>query len=70
MQRSMAYWGPDGSNLWRSGPLGLGHLALYSTPESIHDAQPLSSDDNNLVLTTSARLDNREDSVFLAGYPR
>lgn len=61
MQRAMAYWGPDGSHLWQSGPLGLGHLALHSTPESLHDAQPISNEDGSLVLTTSARLDNRED---------
>jgi len=61
MQQAMAYWGPDGSKLWQSGPLGLGHLALHNTPESRHDSQPLCNEDNSLVLIASARLDNRED---------
>ncbi len=61
MQRAMAYWGPDGYTLWSSGMLGFGHLALHNTPESLHDSQPLSNNDNSLVLTCSARIDNRED---------
>lgn len=61
MQRAMAYWGPDGTDLWHSGPLGFGHLALHSTPESIHDIQPISNEDSSLVMTASARLDNRSE---------
>jgi asparagine synthase (glutamine-hydrolysing) len=55
----MAYWGPDGSSLWQSGPLGFGHLALHNTPESVYRSQPITEIGNRLVLTASARLDNR-----------
>jgi asparagine synthase (glutamine-hydrolysing) len=61
MQQAMAYWGPDGSQQWQSGPLGLGYLALHSTPEARFESQPLSNQENSLVLIASARLDNRED---------
>ena len=61
MQQAMAYWGPDGNKLWQSELLGLGYLALHSTPESLYDSQPLNNQDNSLILIASARLDNRDD---------
>jgi asparagine synthase (glutamine-hydrolysing) len=61
MEQAMAYWGPDGGEIWNFGSLGLGHLAFHSTPESIHETQPLVSTDGKIVLTASARLDNRDE---------
>ncbi len=61
MQQAMAYWGPDGSATWSEGPVGLGHLMLYNTPESFHETMPLRSESGNLTLTAGARLDNRDD---------
>jgi asparagine synthase (glutamine-hydrolysing) len=60
MQQAMDYWGPDGSGTWCEGPVGLGHLMLHNTQESLHETLPLRSESGDLVLTAGARLDNRE----------
>ena len=65
MQWAMAYWGPDGSGIWREGPVGLGNLRLHNTPESLHETLPLRSKTSGLVLTAGGRLDNR-DALFRA----
>ncbi len=61
MKQAMAYWGPDGARTWAERPVGLGHLMLYSTPESAYENLPLTSEAGHLVLTAAARLDNRAD---------
>lgn len=37
MNTAMHILGPDGSAVWRSGSVGLGHQAFHLTHESIHD---------------------------------
>jgi asparagine synthase (glutamine-hydrolysing) len=59
MLSAMDYWGPDGSTVWREGPVAMGHLMLHSTPESVGDTLPRTSASGNLILTAHARLDNR-----------
>jgi asparagine synthase (glutamine-hydrolysing) len=61
MMEAMDYWGPDGSGVWRAGPVGLGHLMLYNTPESLGEKLPLKHAELDLVITAQARLDNREE---------
>jgi len=61
MMSCMDYWGPDGSGVWREGPVALGHLMLHSTPESLHEKLPLKEDISDIVITAQARIDNRED---------
>jgi asparagine synthase (glutamine-hydrolysing) len=61
MQQAMAYWGPDGSGVWCEGPVGLGHLMLHNTPESLYETLPLQSETGELILTAGARLDNRDE---------
>jgi asparagine synthase (glutamine-hydrolysing) len=61
MMSSMAYWGPDGSGVWREGPVGLGHLMLHSTPESLHEKLPIKGQNSDIVITAQARIDNREE---------
>ncbi len=51
--------GPDGTGHWRYGPIGLGHRILYTTPESLHEKQPLVSEAGDLCLTLEGRVDNR-----------
>ena len=41
MQNAMDYWGPDGSGIWREGNVGLGHLLMHNTPESLHEKLPM-----------------------------
>jgi asparagine synthase (glutamine-hydrolysing) len=61
MQAAMQYWGPDGAGLWHDGPVGLGHLLLYNTPESLYETLPLRSLSGDVILTARARLDNRDE---------
>ena len=58
---AMAYRGPDGIHHWVSGPVALGHCMLRTTPESAGETQPLTNEDDNLVLVMDGRLDNREE---------
>jgi len=61
MRDAMAYWGPDGSNIWHEGSVGLGSLWLYNTPEAAHERVPRESPDGRLVMTAEARIDNRAE---------
>ena len=61
MRRAMDYWGPHGSTIWQDGNIGLGHLLLRNTPESVTDSQPLRHPPSGVVLTAHARIDNREE---------
>ncbi|MCJ7681102.1 MAG: asparagine synthase-related protein [Candidatus Aminicenantes bacterium] len=61
MWKSMEYWGPDGGDVWCEGPIGLGHLNLNNTPESLADKLPKKSKSGNIILTAHARIDNRKE---------
>ena len=41
MMEKLSHRGPDGSGVWREGPVGLGHHMLHTTPESLHEKLPL-----------------------------
>ncbi|HMK34283.1 MAG TPA: lasso peptide isopeptide bond-forming cyclase [Desulfomonilaceae bacterium] len=53
--------GPDRHSTWTSGSTGLGHLMLFTTPESLHEELPFCS--HGLAITADARVDNRKDLV-------
>ena len=59
MLQKLKHRGPDGVNRWQSGPVGLGHCMLQTTPESLFEALP--SQQQNCVITADARIDNREE---------
>ena len=59
MNDKLAHRGPDGSSTWCEGSIGLGHQMLWTTPESLHEVLPLEED--GLVITADARIDNRDD---------
>ena len=61
MTATMHHRGPDGSNHWRGGNVAMGHCMLRTTPESLEETQPSTSEDENLVLVWDGRLDNREE---------
>jgi asparagine synthase (glutamine-hydrolysing) len=69
MMGAMDYWGPDGSGTWREGPVGLGHLMLHNTPQSLAEKLPLKHAKLDLVITAQARLDNREELFDALGVP-
>ncbi len=56
-----AHRGPDGAGYWVEGAIGLGHRMLHSTPESLAESQPLSSESGKLVLVLDGRVDNRAE---------
>ena len=63
MAQAAAHRGPDGVHYWTGGNVGLAHLALNITPESVRERQPLVSEQGELVLTADARIDNREELI-------
>ncbi len=61
MSRAMAHRGSDGEGQWVSGPIGLGHRLLYTTPESLNENQPVTDERGECWLVWDGRLDNREE---------
>jgi asparagine synthase (glutamine-hydrolysing) len=61
MTADMAYRGPDGINHWVKGSVALGQCMLRTTPESLEEIQPLTNEDQSLVLVMDGRVDNWEE---------
>lgn len=61
MTDAMDYRGPDGIHHWARGPAALGQCMLRTTPESLDEHQPLTNEDENLVLVMDGRVDNWEE---------
>lgn len=59
MNDKLSHRGPDGSDIWCEGPIGLGHQMLWTTPESLHEQLPY--EENGLIITADARIDNRDE---------
>src|SRR4051794_9748638 len=57
----IAHRGPDGNGVVNSGPVGLGHAMLWTTPESLREALPRTDPSSALTITADARIDNREE---------
>lgn len=58
---ALAHRGPDGRSVWSEGAVTLGHAALHTTPESLHEHQPLYDEAGGLCLTFDGRVDNRAE---------
>ena len=65
MLDAMKNRGSDAEGIWVDENVGFGHKMLWTTPESLHENQPLVNQDENLVLTADARIDNREELIGL-----
>lgn len=61
MTTAMSYRGPDGINHWLRGSVALGQCMLRTTPESLEETQPLTNEDESLVLVMDGRVDNWEE---------
>lgn len=61
MAAAVQHRGPDGIACWNSGPVAFAHLQFHTTPESLHERQPLLSPDGQACLVWYGRLDNREE---------
>jgi len=70
MAAAMSFWGPDGHGQWCGDGVGLGHLMLHVTPESLHERLPASIRvAPYLVITADARIDNRDEIFDALGVP-
>ena len=58
---AMAHRGADGRGIWVDGAVGLGHLTLHTTPESLGETQPLAMGNPELCITLDGRVDNRDE---------
>ncbi len=67
MSDVLAHRGPDQQGSWCSGPVGLGHRMLWTTPESLHERLPYGSGTAGLTITADARIDNRDGLLPLLG---
>ena len=58
MTDAIAHRGPDGTRQWIDGAVGFGHQMLCTTPESLHETQPLQDANGQLCLVMDGRVDN------------
>ena len=61
MTAAMAYRGPDGIRHWTKDSVALGQCMLHTTKESLEESQPLTNEDESLVLVMDGRVDNWEE---------
>ncbi len=61
MANAIAHRGPDGIRHLVDGPAALGHCMLATTPESVHELQPLWDESRRYCLVMDGRVDNREE---------
>ena len=61
MSDAIAHRGPDRSGTWVNGSAGLGHRMLCTTPEALHERQPLCDESGQVCLVLDGRVDNREE---------
>lgn len=67
---AQSHRGPDGTGTQCQTAIALGHLAMHTTPEAVHETQPLMAPEGNLVLTADARIDNRSALISELGPER
>ncbi len=66
LTQSLKFRGPDKQNTWVDGQIGMGHALFKTTYEAEYENQPASID-NNIWITCSARIDDRENLVNKMG---
>ncbi|WP_158797055.1 asparagine synthase-related protein [Pedobacter sp. L105] len=61
MENRLNHWQADQKAIWSARFIGLGHLMLHNTPQSLAEQLPYYQPDSGLTITADARIDNRED---------
>ncbi|MGA2412268.1 MAG: asparagine synthase-related protein [Candidatus Binataceae bacterium] len=61
MMALIAHRGGDASGSWIDGPIALGYQQFCTTPESVHERQPVADPSGRLHLVFDGRVDNREE---------
>ncbi len=64
MIHRIAHRGPDGSDCWIKGPVGIGQVMLQTTPESLSERQPWPDESGTICLALDGRIDNREELIL------
>jgi asparagine synthase (glutamine-hydrolysing) len=66
---ALRQYGPDRSDIFAGGSIGLIHVLMHMTPEDRFDRQPLRGASGSLI-TADLRLDNRDDVLARIGIAR
>ena len=61
MTESITHRGPDGTDVWQTGSIALGHCMLRTTPGSQDEKLPYTDNDTGIVITSDARIDNHNE---------
>lgn len=61
MMDAITHRGPDGSGQWIDGPVALGFQAFHTTPEAVHETQPLADPSGRFRIVFDGRVDNRDE---------
>lgn len=69
MSGLLSHRGPEAANVWLDGPVGLGHRASHTLPESRGETQPLVDGERGRILVADIRIDNREELIRALGQP-
>ncbi|MEL6494581.1 MAG: lasso peptide isopeptide bond-forming cyclase [Cyanobacteria bacterium J06623_7] len=67
MMGVIAHRGNDGSHIWQQDHVGLGHVMLWTTPESKLERLPYCDSLAATAITADARIDNRAELMTLLG---
>src|ERR1700733_9171701 len=59
MMGLIAHRGADGSGFWIDGSVAIGYQTFCTTPEAVHEKQPLADPSGHLHLVFDGRVDNR-----------
>ncbi|MBW4509602.1 MAG: lasso peptide isopeptide bond-forming cyclase [Scytonematopsis contorta HA4267-MV1] len=63
MVDTLAHRGPDRADTWVNGCVGFGHRMLWTTSESFLEKLPLVHPSKKFVITSDARIDNRQELI-------
>ena len=66
LTQSLKFRGPDRQDIWVDGEIGMGHALFKTTFEAEYENQPATLD-NNVWITCSARIDDRENLISKMG---
>lgn len=69
MKTRLNHWQADNNGIWINNSIGLGHLMLYNTPQSLTEVLPYHHDGSKLTITADARIDNRNELFSKLGIP-
>ncbi|BAZ65658.1 MAG: lasso peptide isopeptide bond-forming cyclase [Pelatocladus maniniholoensis HA4357-MV3] len=61
MLEVLAHRGLDGTDIWVNGAVGFAHRMLWTTPESLIEKLPLVNKTSDIIITSDARIDNRDE---------